>query len=88
MDCFASGVDCFARPGWIASPDNIAKMSERVEMANCGESCIYIFDLYSNSSYRFEQFDGSLSLPVKLDKRYHLPGDIKTCPLDALKKNS
>ncbi len=71
-------VDNLCIPGWIASPENIAKMYETVEKANCGESCTYIFDLYSNSSYRFEQFDGSLSLPVKVGKKYHLPGDIKT----------
>ncbi len=79
-------VDNLCIPGWIASPDNIAKMSETIKQANFGDSCTYIFDLYSNSSYRFEQFDGSLSLPIKVGKKYHLPGDIKTCPLDAFKK--
>jgi hypothetical protein len=80
-------VDNLCMPGWIASPDSIAKMSERVENANCNENYIYILDLPSNS-YHFEQFDGSISLSVKLGKKYHLPGYIKTCPLGAFKKNS
>ncbi len=40
-------VDNLCIPGWIASPDNIAKMSETIEKANFGESCTYIFDLYT-----------------------------------------
>ncbi len=38
-----------------------------------------IMDLYGNLAYRFEQFDGSLSLPFKSNGRYHLAGNIVVC---------
>jgi hypothetical protein len=45
-----------------------------------------VLDLYGNLAYRFEQFDGSISLPYKSKGRYHFAGNIVTCPLTSFKK--
>jgi hypothetical protein len=37
-------------------------------------------------SYRFEKFDGTLSLPYKLNGKYHLAGKIVVCPIATLRK--
>ncbi len=59
-------------PGWIASPENIAALAEQLEKEYCGENEILVLDLYGNLSYRFQQFDGTLSLPYKPNGRYNL----------------
>ncbi len=73
-------------PGWIASPANVALAMGKLEKYNCGASDILILDLYGNISYRFEQFDGSVSLPYKTGGRYHLAGKIMACPQNVFRK--
>jgi hypothetical protein len=73
-------------PGWLATPDNIALLLGKLEKLPCGTSDTLILDLYGNLSYRFEQFDGSISLPYKSKGRYHLAGNVVTCPLQSFKK--
>ncbi len=43
-------------------------------------------DLYGNMLYRFEQFDGTLSLPYKSGGKYHLAGNVVVCPAATFKK--
>jgi hypothetical protein len=50
-------------PGWIASPENIEKMIKKVSTVEENTSNVFVFDLFGNSAYRFEQFDGTQSLP-------------------------
>jgi ssRNA-specific RNase YbeY (16S rRNA maturation enzyme) len=45
-----------------------------------------ILDLYGNLSYRFEQYDATLSLPYKSGGKYHLAGDVVACPVVVFKK--
>jgi hypothetical protein len=73
-------------PGWLATPDNIALLLGKLEKIPCGTSDTLILDLYGNLSYRFEQFDGSISLPYKSKGRYHLAGNVVTCPLQSFRK--
>jgi hypothetical protein len=51
--------------GWVASPGNIATMLEKLDGVTYNEKSTLVFDLFSNTSYHFEQFNGSLSLPYK-----------------------
>jgi hypothetical protein len=74
-------------PGWITSPENIAALTEQLEKEYCGENEILVLDLYGNLSYRFEQFDGTLSLPYKPKGRYLLAGKIVVCPLALSKRH-
>jgi hypothetical protein len=56
------------------------------EKIPCGVDDTLVLDLYGNLSCRFEQFDGSISLPYKSKGRYHFAGNIVTCPLTSFKK--
>ncbi len=38
------------------------------------DNCIFVFDLFSNTALRFEQF--TLSLPYKASGKYHLAGNV------------
>jgi hypothetical protein len=66
--------------------ENIAELTKKLKNVECGESSTLVFDLFGNSSFRFEQFDGSFSLPFKHAGRFHLAGKIVACPLSAYKR--
>jgi hypothetical protein len=36
------------------------------------DSVAFVFDLFGNSSVRFEQFDGTSALPFKSNGKFHL----------------
>ncbi len=72
--------------GWIASPDNVALLEEKLSNVMIGKKDSIILDLYGNLSYRFEQFDGTQSLPYKTGGRCHLAGDVVACPQNTFKK--
>ncbi len=74
------------KPGWIATPDNVSALLEKLNSIPCSNSDRLVLDLYGNLSYRFEQIDGTLSLPYKSDGRYHLAGDVVACPITVFKK--
>jgi hypothetical protein len=46
----------------------------------------FVFDLLSNSTLRFEQFDGMTSLPFKSNGKFHYGGKILVVPNDLFKK--
>jgi hypothetical protein len=73
-------------PGWIATPDNVSALLEKLNSITCSNSDRLVLDLYGNLSYRFRQFDGTVSLPYKSDGRYHLAGDVVACPIAVFKK--
>jgi hypothetical protein len=73
-------------PGWIASPENILLLTEKLKEITCSSRDKIVLDLYGNMSYRFEQFDGTLSLPYKSGGRYHLAGKVVVCPATTFKK--
>ncbi len=73
-------------PGWLATLENIATLLGKLEKIPCDVDDTLVLDLYGNLSYRFEQFDGLISLPYKSKGRYHLAGNIVTCPLTSFKK--
>jgi hypothetical protein len=47
---------------------------------------ILVYDLYGNSTFRFEQFDGSLSMPFNSSGKYHMAGNIVVSPLQVFRK--
>jgi hypothetical protein len=61
-------------------------MAEKLKKIECSESSTLVFDLIGNSSFRFEQFDGSLLIPFKHAGRYHLARKIAACPLPVYKR--
>jgi hypothetical protein len=74
------------QPGWLASKENILALAEKLKTIECSETATLVFDLFGNSSFRFEQFDGSFSMPFKHAGRYHLAGKIGACPLPVYKR--
>ena len=38
-----------------------------------------VLDLFGNSVYRYESYNGSVIVPVKVGGGYHLLGDVKLC---------
>jgi lysophospholipase L1-like esterase len=73
-------------PGWMPTPENIATLSERVRALSADRNSAFVFDLLGNTSVRFEQFDGSTSLPFKSQGKFHLGGDVVVCSTDLFKK--
>jgi hypothetical protein len=72
--------------GWIASPENIENMIKKISTIEESSGNIFVFDLFGNSAYRFEQFDGTQSLPYKVGNKYHLAGNVVTCMPTTFKK--
>jgi hypothetical protein len=71
--------------GWTPSPENVKQMIRAVE-EKAKNSVAFVFDLLGNSSVRFEQFDGTTSLPFKTNGKYHLAGKVVTTPPEIFKK--
>ncbi len=71
--------------GWTPCPENVRKMAATVE-EKATNSAAFVFDLLGNSSVRFEQFDGTTSLPFKSNGKYHLAGKVVTTPPEIFKK--
>jgi hypothetical protein len=70
-------------PGWTPSSGNIAKMQDNIEAE---ASTAYVFDLFGNSSLRFEQYDGTTALPFQSNGRFHFGGKVVTTPPEIFKK--
>jgi lysophospholipase L1-like esterase len=71
--------------GWTPSPENVKQMIAAVE-EKAKNSVAFVFDLLGNSSVRFEQFDGTTSLPFKINGKYHLAGKVVITPSEIFKK--
>ncbi len=74
------------QPGWLASKENTESLEKKLKDIECNEQSTLVFDLLGNSSFRFEQFDGSLSMPFKQAGRYHMGGNIAVCPPPVYKR--
>jgi hypothetical protein len=73
-------------PGWVPTPGNVLDLKEKILFHKSQKVSPFVFDLFGNSSVRFEQFDGSTALPFKSHGKYHLGGDIVVSPNDVFKK--
>jgi hypothetical protein len=49
-------------------------------------STSYVFNLFGNSSLRFEQYDGTTALPFQSNGRFHFGGKVVTTPPAIFKK--
>ena len=52
-------------PGWIATPNNVATMTEKLSEIPISDGTAIIFDVFGNSTYRYVSYDGSVFLPVR-----------------------
>jgi hypothetical protein len=74
-------------PGWVPTTGNITDLKEKVIKHGSQNITGFVFDLFGNTSVRFEQFDGSTALPFQSNGKYHLGGDAVVSPEIVLKKN-
>jgi hypothetical protein len=73
-------------PGWTANTDNINKLASTVSDHVSRGAVGFVFNLFGNTSVRYEQFDGSTSLPFLSQGKYHLEGKIVVSPPNIFKK--
>jgi hypothetical protein len=73
-------------PGWMPTPDNITALRNSVRAYEAEKVSAFVFDLFGNTSVRFEQFDGSTSLPFKSQGKFHLGGNVVVSPPETFKK--
>jgi hypothetical protein len=73
-------------PGWMPTPENIAMLLEHVRVLSADRNSAFIFDFLGNTSVRYEQFDGSTSLLLKSQGKFHLGGDVVVCSTDLFQK--
>jgi hypothetical protein len=69
-----------SRPGWLATDENIAALIHELQLLKLPPGFAVLLDLLGNATFRFEQFDGSTSLPYKDIKGWHYAGKISVCP--------
>jgi hypothetical protein len=74
-------------PGWMPTPENISTLRDSVRAFEAEKVSAFVFDLLGNSSVRFEQIDGSTSLPFKSQGKFHLGGNVVVSPADIFKKS-
>ena len=65
-------------PGTIPDSASIAHLKTTIpEKTEPGTAIV--FDMFGNFTYRFEQADGSMALPILLGGKYHLLGNVGVC---------
>jgi uncharacterized membrane protein YgcG len=66
------------QPGWLLTDSSIKNVVEELKKwlpGTVGMTGV-ILDIFGNSSVKFRHVDGALVLPMKVDGKYHLLGDV------------
>jgi hypothetical protein len=63
-----------SKSSWLATEENIASLIASMSTLQLPPKFSVVLELFSNSSFRFKQFYGSLSLPFKDGTGYHMGG--------------
>jgi hypothetical protein len=66
-------------PGWMATPAKVEEMAERLKSLDLDGETAIVFDIFGNTTFRFENYDGSIFMPIKIGGGYHLAGDVTVC---------
>ncbi len=72
------------KPGWTPTADNVSQLTADITAISPSRQSIIIGDLLSNTSFCFEQINGSCALPIKLDGRYHMLGKVTVSNKDSV----
>jgi hypothetical protein len=70
----------------MATPENISEIEEYMNSLGLDPGFTLIMELFGNSTYRYEQFDGTRALPFKYGSCYHMEGRIGVCDDDSFLK--
>jgi hypothetical protein len=76
-------VSDLSQPSWLATPENIDLLADKLNTLAPDSDTVVILELYSNSTFRYRQFDGTMALPYKTSTGYHMGGDMGVCDDDA-----
>jgi hypothetical protein len=75
-----------SQPGWLATEENIQLLIKKMSELQLHQPFSVVMDLFSNCSHRFENFDGTQSLPFKDGSKYHMLGPVVACNEDTFRK--
>jgi hypothetical protein len=75
-----------SRPGWLATEDNIKTLIDTMSTLNIEPGIGIVLDLFGNCSFRYENFDGTQSLPFKEGGKFHMAGPVVTCNDDIFRR--
>jgi hypothetical protein len=75
-----------SRPGWLATDENIKTLIETMSSLNIEPGIGIVLDLFGNCSFRYENFDGTQSLPFKEGGKFHMAGPVVTCNDDIFRR--
>jgi hypothetical protein len=76
-------VSDLSQPSWLATPENIELLTEKLNTIAPDPNTVIILELHSNSTFRYRQFDGTMALPYKTSTGYHMGGDVGVCDDEA-----
>jgi hypothetical protein len=86
FDCNGLNIVDISCPGWTANADNSSKLASTVSDHVSRGTAAFVFDLFGNTSIRYEQFDGSTSLTFQSQGKFHLSGRVVISPPPTLSK--
>jgi hypothetical protein len=72
-------VNDLSQPSWLATPENVEILADKLNTISPGAETVIVLKLFSNSTYRYRQFDGTMALPYKTSTGYHMGGDVGVC---------
>jgi hypothetical protein len=72
--------------GWTPTPENIRSLSDMIRQQQEHGAKAFVFDMFGNIGLRYEQYDGTTSLPFKSQGKFHLGGKVVVCPADLFKR--
>jgi hypothetical protein len=75
-----------SRPGWLATDENIKTLIESMSELNIEPGIGIVLDLFGNCSFRYENFDGTQSLPFKEGGKFHMAGPVVACNDDIFRR--
>jgi hypothetical protein len=71
-------------PGWTPSVQNVEQIVKKLAEMDLAKGYTTVMDILSNTTFRFEQYDGTLSLPFKANGGHHMGGIVRVCGRDVL----
>jgi hypothetical protein len=71
-------------PSWLATDENIEYISSMLNSLSLDPGYILVAEMLGNSTYRYQQFDGTMALPFKTNQGYHMGGKIGVCSDESL----